>query len=815
MAPAYTITDLGTLGGSSQSRGFGINNCGKAVGDSIFTGGSIVLHPFYKKDAVTPMTDLGTLGTDGTAYSINSLGYTVGYSTASIGQRAILWHDNNDNGVNDPGELQDFFPPGATGVAYDINDSNHIVGLIDTSGGQSLSESPFVWDATNGVQSLPTPPAGMTLMRAVGINNAGNITGWASVAVAGTHAFILKNNVYIDLGALDTASHLSFAARISEDNHVVGYSQTSPNNAFHAFVWSDANNNNQADAGEMIDLGTLSGTNAYAWDINSSGYVVGTSDVTSGGTHAYVWHDDNANGVNDPGEMKDLNGQISDPAWTNLVEARSINDLGQIVGWGTTSTGETHAFLLTPAGGVTPSISNVSGSGAYSGTATLTATLTSGGTPLNGKTISFTVNGNSVGNAATNTSGVATLSGVSLSGISIGTHPNAVGASFVENTCFSANGSGTLTVSQGTPVITWNNPANITYGISLSGTQLNAVASVPGTFSYTPTAGTVLHAGNAQTLHVDFTPTDTTNYTNASKNVLINVTKATPVITWTNPSDITYGTALGSSQLNATATNPNDSSIVAGSFTYNPASATVLHAGNGQTLHADFAPTDTTNYNTPAQKTVSINVLKASLTITADNKVKLVGDANPALTFTPTGFVNGDSAGVLSGAPSLTTTATQSSPVGSYPITITQGTLSAADYMFTFVNGTLVISEPAPVILLETGTNNAAAVDSVTFVRGPFSVTDNFNFSGDHVTRVIIFTAPLVNPNDGTLKVFASGRPLQIESFGSVTGVTGLNASYIVVKLDPVLIGSGPINYDLTISLHNVTSNTATLTIIP
>jgi hypothetical protein len=240
----------------------------------------------------------------------------------------------------------------------------------------------------------------------------------------------------------------------------------------------------------------------------------------------------------------------------------------------------------------------------------------------------------------------------------------------------------------------------------------------------------------------------------------------------------------------------------------------VLHAGNGQTLRADFAPTDTLDYNTPAQKTVSINVLKAPLTITADNKVKLVNDANPPLTFTPTGFVNGDTSSVLSGAPSLTTTATQNSPVGSYPITITQGTLAAADYSFSFVNGTLIVTEPAPVILLETGTNNAAAVDSVTFVRGPFRVMDNFNFSGDHLTRLIIFTAPLANP-DSTLKVFASGHELTVENFGSVTGVPGLSASYIVVKLDPILTGSGPIDYDLTVRLRGVTSNTATLTIMP
>jgi hypothetical protein len=61
---------------------------------------------------------------------------------------------------------------------------------------------------------------------------------------------------------------------------------------------------------------------------------VGTSDVTGGGTHGYIWHDDNSNGVNDPGEMKDLNSQFSDANWTTLVEARSINDGGQIIGWG-------------------------------------------------------------------------------------------------------------------------------------------------------------------------------------------------------------------------------------------------------------------------------------------------------------------------------------------------------------------------------------------------------------------------------------------------------------------------------------------------
>ena len=78
-------------------------------------------------------------------------------------------------------------------------------------------------------------------------------------------------------------------------------------------------------------------------------------------------------------------------------------------------------------------------------------------------------------------------------------------------------------MNKATPLITWSNPANITNGTALSGTQLNANASVPGNFTYNPASGTMLNAGIGQTLHVNFTPTDTVNYTTASKDVTINV----------------------------------------------------------------------------------------------------------------------------------------------------------------------------------------------------------------------------------------------------------------------------------------------------
>jgi uncharacterized delta-60 repeat protein len=88
----------------------------------------------------------------------------------------------------------------------------------------------------------------------------------------------------------------------------------------------------------------------------------------------------------------------------------------------------------------------------------------------------------------------------------------------------------TINASQTTPTINWPNPGAITYGTALSATQLDATASVPGSFNYTPNFGTVLPAGSGQTLSVTFTPSDTTDYTGASASVTINVNKLTPTL---------------------------------------------------------------------------------------------------------------------------------------------------------------------------------------------------------------------------------------------------------------------------------------------
>ncbi|MES2731986.1 MAG: hypothetical protein V4714_09565, partial [Bacteroidota bacterium] len=90
------------------------------------------------------------------------------------------------------------------------------------------------------------------------------------------------------------------------------------------------------------------------------------------------------------------------------------------------------------------------------------------------------------------------------------------------------------------PVITWANPANIIYGTALSSTQLNASASVTGTFTYSPAAEYILNAGANQSLLVNFMPADTFNFKATSDTALITVNQATPVVTWATPASIVY-----------------------------------------------------------------------------------------------------------------------------------------------------------------------------------------------------------------------------------------------------------------------------------
>ena len=95
--------------------------------------------------------------------------------------------------------------------------------------------------------------------------------------------------------------------------------------------------------------------------------------------------------------------------------------------------------------------------------------------------------------------------------------------------------------------------------------------------------------------------------------------------------------------------------------------------------------------------TLTITQATVLLTVAAVNTSRPYGSANPTLTYTITGFVNGETlanSGV-SGAPILTTTCTTASPAGSYPITLALGTLQATNYTFVVQPGTLTVTPAA------------------------------------------------------------------------------------------------------------------------
>jgi hypothetical protein len=271
-----------------------------------------------------------------------------------------------------------------------------------------------------------------------------------------------------------------------------------------------------------------------------------------------------------------------------------------------------------------------------------------------------------------------------------------------------ANTNVSFMVQPAIPILTWNNPGDIVYGTAIGATQLNAAASVPGTFGYNPISGTVLNAGNAQALSVSFTPTDSVNYTNATAGAVINVLKATPVITWNNPAGLVYGAALGAGQLNATANVP-------GNFSYMPPAGGVLSAGN-QGLSVTFMPTDSGNYSN-ATAAVSLVVVRAPLTLTAHDASRAFGQDNPAFTASLAGVQNGDN---VSAAYSCS--ASRASAPGTYAIvpTLVDPGQKQGNYTLVLVSGTLTISNTAPVLAAIPD----QAIDELTTLLWTNSVTD-------------------------------------------------------------------------------------------
>ena len=718
----YTITDLGSTFGGTESKAFGINACGQIAGYATNAGNA--KRPFFRPS--NSLIDLGVLSGDGIATSLNNSGQVVGYSpTNGSTDRAFIWHDDNGNNASDLGEMKQVLPNGVVGSAEDINDNGRVVGWIqsDDGGTGTGGFAGFVWE-NNTFQTISGSPAHNST-KAYGINNAGAVVGEDSDTLKG---FILRNGTFVDIPAFPPGTK-SVAYAVSDAEHVVGAaavdSGASP--ILHALIWTDA-----GPTPGLKDLGTLSGkTRSVAYNVaivSGSVQVVGTSygnDLTD--ARAFVWQDLNGDGdgVGDPTEMKDLTTLLSpaDASWTVLREARAINSSGQIVGFGLKTNGETHAFLLTPLSGppspcspsvnvsVSPSAVNEDAAGPMTYTFTRSIVTSS---PL---TVSFSTSGTAVANDYS-------ISATSTVQIPANMASATVTVTPLADTTDEPNETVILTV---TP-----DPTNYNVGIQSAATGTITDDDATPTIQITSVIAPEPASGST-------TFTFTVSLTNPSSSP-ITVNYAT---------DTTGGTATGGA---------GPACGAAGVDFVNTADALTFSAGE-------------------TSKQVSVTVCSDS-------------DLEPDETF----FVN------LSGN-------SPNSNLASTP------------------KGTGTITPPTPLIFVELGTETnpiptAAAVDSVTFARGPFRLINNNNLSNEQprATRIMIFTSPLgmtnANLPSGILSIHIAGYgQIPLANIEHVGPIAVLSGSYIIVKLPDNLPNPspGPNNLTLTVKMGNFATSNATI----
>lgn len=171
------------------------------------------------------------------------------------------------------------------------------------------------------------------------------------------------------------------------------------------------------------------------------------------------------------------------------------------------------------------------------------------------------------------------------------------------------------------------------------------------------------------------------------------------------------------------ATNPAFSAIFAG-FVNDEAAAIISGAPAFRTpaiitspvgpypIVPEIGTLSASNYSFGPFAEGTLTIVPAPLTVTANNASRAYGTTNPVFSGTLDGFVNNDTAEVISGAPTFKTPATVDSLVGTYPIVPETGTLTAANYSFEhFANGILTIR------------SNEIRLLNPTFMAGQFDLT--------------------------------------------------------------------------------------------
>ncbi len=366
------------------------------------------------------------------------------------------------------------------------------------------------------------------------------------------------------------------------------------------------------------------------------------------------------------------------------------------------------------------------------------AAFTLSASSTSGLPVSFTV-----------VSGNATISGSTLTITGAGNIT--VAANQIGNTNYNAAPTveRTFTVAKKALTVTADNKS-IIFGAAIPALTFTYSGFVNGDdatdLDTAPNASTTATAGsNAGTYPITLAGGLDANYSFTYVNAILTIAKADQTITFTAIADKTYGDAAFTLSASSTSGLPVSFTVVSGNATISGSTLTITGAGN---ITVAANQIGNTNYNAAPTVERTFTVAKKALTVAADNKSIIFGAAIPALTFTYSGFVNGDDATDLDTAPTASTTATAGSNAGTYPITLAGGL--DANYSFTYVNAILTI---------------AKADQTITFpaIANKIFTDPNFNLNASSSSGLSI-TYSVVSGN-----VTISGNTVSITGTGNVT----------------------------------------------
>jgi Bacterial Ig-like domain (group 3) len=259
-----------------------------------------------------------------------------------------------------------------------------------------------------------------------------------------------------------------------------------------------------------------------------------------------------------------------------------------------------------------------------------------------------------------------------LAGAGIGDAMDALRA-LAQNRSFKACGRAAPTPPPDPPAATTTtitaaspNPSTAGQAVTVAVTVTADGSTPTGTVSVTADGGTescditlsagagdcalVLTATGSRTIRATYNGGTSYATSSDSRTQDVRAAQQSVTISWSVPADITYGTALGPAQLNASASSGGQA--VAGTFSYSPAAGTVLNAGTGQTLRADFTPSDPDQYAS-GTATVSLNVLPRAPTLTwsVPTSIQVGALASSVLSATATGLAGASVAGTYTYTP--------------------------------------------------------------------------------------------------------------------------------------------------------------------